>query len=197
MLLRSLLLLGLLSLLPADCGAATVYVGTKEYPFEWGEPPADLDQGMDVIRGWLEAKPVPRLRDITPPLRKAIRRHLDLEPDFLYKFVVLGPPRVKNGKIPHFYAWIEWVHKSALPFDLDHRRYVRKAGVAKVAIEGAGENTLEIREWHWAERLDDVELHEPLPWDAAVLARKMLDFHKDRPRLRRERANGPGRNAPY
>lgn len=195
MLPRFLTLLALLSAAPAL--AATMYVGTNDYNFDGGSPPADLDQGMDIIRAWLEARPVPPLRDITPPLRRAIRRRLNLEPGFLYKFVVLGAPRVKNGKIPHFYAWIEWVHESALPFDLDRRRHVRKAGVAKVAIEGAGENQLEVRDWRWAERLDDVELHEALPWDAAVLTRKMLDFHKDRPRHSRERANGVGRNASY
>lgn len=184
-------------LLPAPAIAATIYVATKDYQFEHGEPPAGLEEGTYVIRAWLEGQPVPKLRDITPTLRRAVIRHLKIDDQPLFKMVVLGPPRVTNGKIPYFYAWVEWVHESELPFDLDYRRHVRKAGIAKVAIEGSGEKNLEVREWHWAERLEEVELHELIPWDAAVLAKKMTDFHKNRPRHKRWRENGPGKNAPY
>lgn len=174
-----------------------MYVTTKDYPFAWGSPPADLDQGSELLREWLEAKKVPPLRDATPALRRQVRKKFELDDDVLIYFLVLGAPRSENGKVPYFYAWVEWVHESKLPFDLDHRRYVRKAGVAKVAIEGFGEKNLELRDWHWAERLEGLELHEWLPWDAAVLTRKMYDYHLARPRYPRERANGTGRNAKY
>ena len=66
-----------------------------------------------------------------------------------------------------------------------------------MAIEGEGERKLDIREWHWEKDLKNTELEKVFPWDAAVVARKMLDLHAFRPRVLPERANGSGKHAPY
>jgi hypothetical protein len=196
--LRSALLLALL--LPGLARASTVYVHTKDYGWEWdGAPDAfdDFHNGGYRTRAWLEAAKPPRLLDPPRALRAETVRHFDLEEPVTVRFAVLGPPRSTNGHDPYFFAWIEWVTKSDFDFDLVDHRFVRKAGVARVAIEGEGERHLEIRDWHWEKDLRGEELAKIVPWDAAVVARKMLDFHAERPRVSPERANGPGKNAPF
>ena len=177
--------------------AATIYVSTKDYQWQWGESPAGPDRGTDVTRAWLEGQRPPKLLDATPAIQKLAEKYFQLEKDTNVKYAVLGAPRSKNGHDPHFFAWIEWVHKSKLPFDRGASRWVRKAGIAKIAIEGAGESHLEMREWRYDKDMKDDDFSEFLPWDAAVIARKMLDFHMARPRQDRERANGRGQSAPY
>ncbi len=178
--------------------AATIYVHTKDYPWQWGESPAGLEHGIDVTRGWLEGQRPPKLIDATPAIQKLTERYFKLEKHTHIKYAVMGPPRSKNGHDPHFYAWIEWVHKSKLPFDKHDRRWVRKAGIARIAIEGAGENRLSMRDWRYDKELrEENDYSDFLAWDAAVIARKMLDFHMARPRNYRDKANGRGQSAPY
>ncbi len=174
-----------------------MYVQTKDYPWQYGEAPGGLDTGLDITRAWLERQRPPKLIDPTPSIRKLTIKYFKLAKSTHVKFAVIGPPRSKNGHDPHFFAWIEWVHHSKLPFDKDYRRWVRKAGIARIAIIGAGESKLEMVEWRYDKDLEDEDHSDFMPWDAAVIARKMLDFHKARPRNYRDRANGPGQSAPY
>jgi hypothetical protein len=194
---RTPLLLILLLFVPPPCFAGTIYVGTKDYQWQWGESPAGLDSGTDLTRGWLEKQRPPKLLDATPAIKRLTVKYFKLEKDTNVKYAVLGAPRSTNGHDPHFFAWIEWVHKSKFIFDKDSSRWVRKAGVAKIAIEGAGESHLEMREWHYDKDLKDEDFSNFLPWDAAVITRKMLDFHAARPRGYRDKANGRGQSAPY
>ncbi len=187
----------LFSLLPLQGRATTIYVPTKEYAFEYGEPPMGYDTGLWRIRAWLEEQPAPRLRNAPLALRRATRRKFELGPNSLIRFAVLGPPRVTNGKSPVFYAWIEWVSERDLVLDLDQRRKERKAGIAKIVIEGMGEKNLDLRAWYPAEELEHLILDESLPMDAAVVSKKMADLHSKRPRHINERVNGPGKTAPY
>ncbi|MGZ3734831.1 MAG: hypothetical protein ACXVC0_07725 [Bdellovibrionota bacterium] len=190
----------LLSLAPDPASGATIYVGTKSYPWDWGLPPTNFQasrSGGFRLRAWLEGQSEPKLHDATMGLRKETFRYFELENPVTVKYAVLGPPRSSSGHDPYFFAWIEWVSKSNFMFDLDERRFERKAGIAKIAIEGEGERNLEIREWHWEKYLKDAELEKVLPWDAAVVARKMLDFHAVRPRMLPENANTEAKHAPY
>jgi|GEM_PF-5099734 len=181
----------------ASARAATIYVGTKHYQWQWGESPGGLDNGTDVTRAFLERQRPPKLLDPTPAIQKLTEKYFKLEKGTHIKYAVLGPPRSKNGHDPHFFAWIEWVHKSKMPFDKDSRRWVRKAGIARIAIEGAGEKNLSMRDWRYDKDMKDDDFSEFLAWDAAVIARKMLDFHTARPRTYLDKANGRGQSAPY
>lgn len=177
--------------------AGTVYVPSKEYAWEWGPAPWDFDSGLDQIRAWLETKTAPRLQDAPKALRRVIVRYHELETPVTVKFAVLGAPRSKNGHSPVFYAWIEWVTKSKFAFDLWDKRLERKAGVATLAMEGAGENSLDLRDWQWEKDLRETPLQKIFPSDAAVIAKKMLDLHLNRPRKKEDKPAGPGRDAPY
>lgn len=190
-----LLLPLLLACWPAQ--AATIYVNTKDYQWQWGESPGGIDSGSDVTRAFLERQRPPKLLDATPAIQKLTEKYFKLEKGTHVKFAVLGPPRSKNGHDPHFFAWIEWVHKSKFAFDKDARRWVLKAGIARIAIEGGGEKNLAMRDWHYDKDMKDGDYSDFLAWDAAVIARKMLDFHMARPRSYLDKANGRGQSAPY
>ena len=191
----------LVSLLSFDFAFAnTIYVRTKDYNWQWGDPPAtfqDFRNGGYLVRAWLEGLCAPRMVTAPRALQKEVRRYFELEDTTAVKMAVLGPPRATNGHDPYFYVWIEWVTESKFAFDLDEHRYERKAGIARVAIEGEGERKLDIRHWNWEKDVSEAELGKILPWDAAVLARKMLNLHAFRPRVKAERANGEGRDAEY
>ena len=82
----------LLGLLPSLANGATVYVPTKNFAWQWGEPPGmfeDFFQGTSRIRAWLEAKSPPRLTDSTPSLRRMTKRYFDLEEPLTVRFAVM------------------------------------------------------------------------------------------------------------
>lgn len=186
-----LLLLGLLS----HARAETIYVETKEYGWEWGEPPAALTFGRDGIRGWLEGKSCPELIAAPEGIRKAVIKHFELGKKTAVSAAITGPPRSTHGHEPIFYAWVEWVAKSKSIFDQDHRRYERVSGVAQFEVTGFGEKQLELRFFWPEEDLREAELQTVLPWDAAVVTKKIIELHAFRPRLRHDQANSPGRRA--
>ncbi len=161
-------------LFPLPALAGTVYAETKSYQWQWGRAPWEFDGNIGKIRDWLSAKPKPQLLKANPALRKETIKHFELEPTVVVKYAVLAPPRSSEGHSPYFFAWIEWSAKSDFIFDLDYRRFERKAGVARVAMEGAGEKNLDIREWHEGKDLTEAQLDALLPGDAAMVARKML-----------------------
>jgi hypothetical protein len=180
--------------------AATIYVPTKDYGWEWGQPPAsyrDYQNGGYKMRAWLEGQPAPQMENASRALRKEAFRFFELENPVTVRSAVLGPPRSTGGHDPVFYVWIEWVSKSDFYFDLDEHRFQRKAGLARVAIEGTGERKVEIREWHWEKDLKEAELAALIPWDAAVVARKMIDLHHFRPRVKPENVTAEQQHAPW
>jgi hypothetical protein len=193
-------LLALSLFLASPARAATVFVPTKDYAWQWGEPPAefqDFKKGGYRVRDWLESLGAPKLEEAPRALKKEVLRYFDLEKPTAVRYAVLGPPRSTSGHDPYCYVWVEWVTKNKFFFDLDEHRFERHAGVARIAIEGAGERKVDIREWTWEKDLKSAQLDKVVPWDAAVVARKMLNLHAFRPRVKPERANGEGRDAAY
>ena len=180
--------------------AATVFVPTKDYAWQWGDPPAqfqDFKKGGHRVREWLESIGAPNLEDAPRALKKEVKRYFDLDRAMAIRYAVLGPPRSASGHDPYCFVWIEWVERNPFFFDLDKKRFERHAGIAKIAIEGPKERKVEIRKWRWEKDIKSAELDKLLPWDAAVLARKMFNVHAFRPRVEREHPNGEGRDAPF
>jgi hypothetical protein len=191
----------LLSLLTANpASGATIYVPTKDYAWEFGQPPSeyrDNKSGGYKTRAWLEEQTAPELESATRALRTEAFRYFELENPVTVRSAVMGPPRSTSGHDPVFYVWIEWVSPSNFYFDLGDHRPNRKAGLAKVAIEGTGERKVEIREWHWENDLKDEELAKIVPWDAALVAKKMINLHSFRPRMNPENVNEEQKHAPW
>lgn len=194
-----LLLLLLLALSPPAADAATIYVDTRDYNWEGGSAPVapeDTPSG-DFLRGWLEARSAPRMREAPLPLAHAVTRYFKTEAPSTVKMAVLGAARSRNGHDPYAFLWIEWVAKSNFAFDLNEHRTERRAGIARVSIGGERERNVSIEQWIEEKDLGETRLDRALPWDAVVIARKMIDLHADRPRVLQEKADSEGRHAPY
>jgi hypothetical protein len=197
---RTLAFLLLLFLHLETANAATMYVRTKDFAWQYGDPPggfADFKNGGYKVREWLEKQGAPKLRDATRALENEVKRYFELEKDTTVLFAVMGPPRSTGGHDAYAYVWVEWVTNSKFFFDLDDKRHERKAGLARIAFEGGGERKIDIRDWYWERDLKDKPLDKVAPWDAAVLTRKMIDLHAFRPREKAELPIGDGKDAPY
>lgn len=177
--------------------AETIYVETKNYKWQWGEAPNDPDKGLDQLRTWLEERAVPELRPAPEGVKKALARKLKLEGITVIKGAVAGPPRSTHGRMPVLYYWVEWVSKATSALDQGDKRYQRNSGLAKLEVVGFGEKTLELMEFYPEEELKSRELDRVVPWDAAVVAKKLIEYHANRPRHKNDRVNGRGRASAY